>query len=85
MTGIVDYRRDMAPFRRAAGELLRLAGRVPGGLAGLRDWYAAQPEGAAVYSERIEDGVLLLVAEPSPAMLTYLAELRAGAAGMAAE
>ena len=81
MTG-ATFAHDTAAYRRAVGEMLRLARAVPDGLERLRVF--AEAGGFADWSERAEGGRVVLVAAPSPRLLAFIEDLRAAQGGRAA-
>ena len=76
------YAHDLTAYRRAVGEMLRLARALPDGLDRLRA-FAAGGE-FADWSERVEDGAVVLVAAPSARLVGFLDDLRAAQKGRAA-
>lgn len=78
MTG-ASFAHDTTAYRRAVGEMLRLARAMPDGLERLRVF--AEAGGFADWSERTEGGQVVLVAAPSPRLLAFIEDLRRAAQG----
>lgn len=78
MTSVLqaDFARDLAPYHRAVGELLRLCRSVPGGVDRLRAWQAEHRHDLVEAVELIADGGVVVEVRPSAAMLALLADLR---------
>jgi len=76
------YAHDTTAYRRAVGEMLRLARSVPDGLEWLRLF--AEAGGFADWAERPEGGTVVLVATPSARLQRFIEDLRAAQAGRAA-
>lgn len=68
------YAHDLTAYRRAVAEMLRLARALPDGLDRLRA-FAAGGE-FADWTQRTEDGAVVLVAAPSARMAAFLDDLR---------
>ena len=79
---LADYRHELMPFRSAVIEAMRLAAAVPGGMT-LLTRFAESGADRISYSERIADGVLVLVSDPSPELQGLLTDLRKRAGGAA--
>lgn len=78
---VIDFTRDLTLYHSAAGELIRLARQSPAGLSCLQRLKSTHATtGLIEWSERIDDGVLILVAAPCAAMTDLIIELRTGAA-----
>ena len=76
------FAHDVTAYRRAVGEMLRLARAVPDGLERLRGF--AEAGGFADWSERVDGSAVVLVAAPSPRVQRFIEDLRAAQAGRAA-
>lgn len=77
---VIDFTRDMTPFHRAAGELIRLARQAPAGLQHLHLLQQAQAGKSLIeWDERIDGERLVLVAHPCGAMVDLIIKLRTAA------
>lgn len=76
------FAHDLTAYRRAVGEMLRLARALPDGLDRLRA-FAVGGE-FADWTQRTEDGAVVLVATPSARLAAFLDDLRAAQKGRAA-
>lgn len=78
MTKTLDFRADLAPFRRAVAEMLSLSRALgPEGLTLLREFSTLHRAGGFSISQTlIVDGVATVRREPSAATLEFLADLR---------
>lgn len=71
-----EFARDLAPYHRAVGELIRLCRGVPGGMDRLREWQSAHRDQLVDTAERFDDAGVVIEVRPSTAMLALLADLR---------
>lgn len=75
---MIEFRADLAPFSRATAEMMQLVRQLgEPGLALLEAFCAApRPEGFSVGRVAQVDGVAVMIREPSPALLEFMADLR---------
>ena len=74
---VIDFGRNMAPYHAAAGELIRLARELPGGLELLKSFQAKhRDQGFIDWREEVVNGALVLVALPSSAVTDLIIDLR---------
>lgn len=87
--GPIDYRAELKPWKAAAQEMARLAAKLPDGaerLLAFNERMLAATTRCEFMTDRPETvhGIIVIVAEPGPAMLEFMVELRAAVAGLGA-